>query len=115
MKTTNSLGPRLTPLESLNARNPGNYVASGSGNGKDKVRWIMERQSSMVGVSVEGTSGLLPHEKLKAELELSDSEGNLEPTTPLNLSERDEEDEDVESEVEPEEDPEEEPEEDPEE
>ena len=67
------------------------------------------------GVSVEGTSGLLPHEKLKAELELSDSEGNLEPTTPLSLSERDEEDEDVESEVEPEEDPEEEPEEDPEE
>ena len=56
------------------------------------------------GVSVEGTSGLLPHEKLKAELELSDSEGNLEPTTPLSLSERDEEDEDVESEVEPEED-----------
>ncbi|XP_023765176.2 uncharacterized protein LOC111913693 [Lactuca sativa] len=43
------------------------------------------------------------------------SEGNLEPTTPLSLSERDEEDEDVESEVEPEEDPEEEPEEDPEE
>ncbi|XP_052619740.1 ribosome biogenesis protein ERB1-like [Lactuca sativa] len=68
------------------------------------------------GVSVEGTSGLLPHEKLKAESELSDSEGNLEPTTPLSLSERDEEDEDVESEVEPEEDyPEEEPEEDPEE
>nr|KAJ0204753.1 hypothetical protein LSAT_V11C500258430 [Lactuca sativa] len=66
------------------------------------------------GVSVEGTSGLLAHEKLKAELELSDSEGNLEPTTPLSLSERDEEDEDVESEVEPEEDPEEEPEEDPE-
>nr|KAJ0203265.1 hypothetical protein LSAT_V11C500281270 [Lactuca sativa]KAJ0205467.1 hypothetical protein LSAT_V11C500281150 [Lactuca sativa] len=56
------------------------------------------------GVSVEGTSGLLPHEKLKAESELSDSEGNLEPTTPLSLSERDEEDEDVESEVEPEED-----------
>nr|KAJ0210387.1 hypothetical protein LSAT_V11C400226600 [Lactuca sativa] len=67
------------------------------------------------GVSVEGTSGLLPHEKLKAELELSELEGNLEPTTPLSLSERDEEDEDVESEVEPEEDPEEEPEEDPEE
>ncbi|CAI9264967.1 unnamed protein product [Lactuca saligna] len=67
------------------------------------------------GVSVEGTSGLLPHEKLKVELELSDSEGSLEPTTPLSLSERDEEDEDVESEVEPEEDLEEEPEEDPEE
>nr|KAJ0206865.1 hypothetical protein LSAT_V11C500296260 [Lactuca sativa] len=67
------------------------------------------------GVSVEGTNGLLPHEKLKAELELSDSEGSLEPTTPLSLSERDEEDEDVESEVEPEEDPEEEPEEDPDE
>nr|KAJ0219653.1 hypothetical protein LSAT_V11C300146340 [Lactuca sativa] len=54
-------------------------------------------------------------EKLKAEFELSDSEGSLEPTTLLNLSERDEEDEDVESEVEPEEDPEEEPEEDPDE
>ncbi|CAI9262986.1 unnamed protein product [Lactuca saligna] len=67
------------------------------------------------GVSVEGTSGLLPHEKLKAKLELSDSEDSLEPTTPLNLSERDEEDEDVESEVEPEEDPEEEPEKDPDE
>nr|KAJ0222512.1 hypothetical protein LSAT_V11C200051360 [Lactuca sativa] len=67
------------------------------------------------GVSVEGTSGLLPHEKLKAKLELSDSEDSLEPTTPLNLSERDEEEEDVESEVEPEEDPEEEPEEDPDE
>nr|KAJ0208383.1 hypothetical protein LSAT_V11C500276030 [Lactuca sativa] len=67
------------------------------------------------GVSVEGTSGLLPHEKLKAELELFDSEGSLEPTTPLSLSERDEEDEDVESEVEPEEDPDEEPGEDPEE
>nr|KAJ0207852.1 hypothetical protein LSAT_V11C500228720 [Lactuca sativa] len=66
------------------------------------------------GVSVEGTSGLLPHEKLNAELELSDSEGSLEPTTPLSLSERDEEDDDVESEVEPNEDPEEEPEEDPE-
>ncbi|CAI9288117.1 unnamed protein product [Lactuca saligna] len=73
----------------------------------------MERQSSMVGVSFDGISGLLPHEKLKAELDLSDSEGNLEPTTPLNLSERDEEDDDVESEVEPEEDPEQEPEEDP--
>ncbi|XP_052621839.1 uncharacterized protein LOC128127397 [Lactuca sativa] len=77
----------------------------------------MDHEKAIVdgGVSVEGTSGLLPHEKLKAELELSDSEGNLEPTTPLSLSERDEEDEDVESEVEPEEDPEEEPEEDPEE
>nr|KAJ0219575.1 hypothetical protein LSAT_V11C300131780 [Lactuca sativa] len=51
------------------------------------------------GVSVEGTSGLLPHVKLKAELELFDSEGSLEPTTPLSLSERDEEDEDVESEA----------------
>ncbi|CAI9261344.1 unnamed protein product [Lactuca saligna] len=67
------------------------------------------------GVSVEGTSGLLLHEKLKAELELFDSEDSLEPTTPLSLSECDEEDEDVESEVEPEEDPEEEPPEDPDE
>ncbi|CAI9260711.1 unnamed protein product [Lactuca saligna] len=67
------------------------------------------------GVSVEVTSGLLPHEKLKAELELSDSEGILEPMTPLSISERDEEDEDVESEVEPGEDPDEQPEEDPDE
>ncbi|CAI9269789.1 unnamed protein product [Lactuca saligna] len=74
----------------------------------------MNRGKAVVdgGVSVEGTSGSRPHEKLKAELELSDLEDSLEPTTPLNLSERDEEDEDVESKVEPEEDPEEEPEED---
>nr|KAJ0192261.1 hypothetical protein LSAT_V11C800426920 [Lactuca sativa] len=64
------------------------------------------------GVTVKGTSGLLPHEKLKVELDFSDSKGSLEPTTPLSLSKRDEEDEDVESEVEPEEDPDEEPEED---
>nr|KAJ0216260.1 hypothetical protein LSAT_V11C300142470 [Lactuca sativa] len=64
-------------------------------------------------VSGEGTSGLLPLEKLKVELELSDSEGSPEPTTPLRLSERDVEDEDVESEVEPGEDLEEDPKEDP--
>ncbi|CAI9268434.1 unnamed protein product [Lactuca saligna] len=77
----------------------------------------MDRGKAIVDgvVSVEGTSGLLPHEKLKVELELYDSEGSLEPSTPLSLSERDEEDEDVESEVEPEEDADEEPEEDPEE
>ncbi|CAI9259579.1 unnamed protein product [Lactuca saligna] len=57
--------------------------------------------------------GLLPHEKLKVEFELSDSEGSLEPTIPLSLSERDEEDKDVESKVETEEDLNEEPEEDP--
>nr|KAJ0211446.1 hypothetical protein LSAT_V11C400189050 [Lactuca sativa] len=68
--------------------------------------------SGMLG---EGTSGLLLHEKLKAELELSDSEGSMEQATPLNLYERDEEDKDVEFEVEPDQDPEEEPEEDPEE
>nr|KAJ0222417.1 hypothetical protein LSAT_V11C200052120 [Lactuca sativa] len=75
----------------------------------------MDRGKAIVdsGVSGEGTSGLLPHEKLKAELELSDSEGSLEPTTPLNLSEQDEKDEDVESEEELDEDPEEEPDEDP--
>lgn len=46
------------------------------------------------GVSVEGTSRLFPHEKLEDELELSDSEGSLEPTSLHHLSERDEEDED---------------------
>ncbi|CAI9302441.1 unnamed protein product [Lactuca saligna] len=75
----------------------------------------MDRGNAVVngGVSGAGTSGLLSNKKLKAELELPDSEGSLEPTTPLNLSERDEEDEDVESEVEPNENPEEDPEEDP--
>ncbi|CAI9278423.1 unnamed protein product [Lactuca saligna] len=74
----------------------------------------MDRGKAVVngGVSVEGTSGLLPHEKLKVKLKLSDLEGSMELTTPLNLSERDEEDEDVEYEVEPDEDPEEDPEED---
>ncbi|CAI9259578.1 unnamed protein product [Lactuca saligna] len=65
------------------------------------------------GVPGEDTSGLLPQEKLKAELELSYSKGILVPTTPLSLSKQDEEDEDVESEVEPDEDPNDEPEEDP--
>ncbi|CAI9277221.1 unnamed protein product [Lactuca saligna] len=51
----------------------------------------------MVGCQLRVLVGYFPHEKLKAELELSDSEGILEPTTPLSLSERDEEDEDVES------------------
>ncbi|CAI9290115.1 unnamed protein product [Lactuca saligna] len=60
----------------------------------------------------EGTSGLLPDEKLEAELEVSDSEFSLEPTNPLNLYERDE---DENSEEEPNEDPEEEPDEDPDE
>ncbi|CAI9277994.1 unnamed protein product [Lactuca saligna] len=77
----------------------------------------MDRGKAIVdgGVLVEGTSGLLLHEKLKAELELSDSEGSLEPMNPPNLSKWDEEEDDVESEVEPDEDPEEEPEEDPDE
>ncbi|KAL4578713.1 hypothetical protein LXL04_014842 [Taraxacum kok-saghyz] len=59
------------------------------------------------------TSGLLPHEKSRDRVEPSDSEGELEPLSPLNLSERDEEE--YPEEEDPEEDPEEEPEEDPEE
>nr|KAJ0197908.1 hypothetical protein LSAT_V11C700367660 [Lactuca sativa] len=66
----------------------------------------MDRGKAIVdsGVECEGTSGLLPHEKLDAELELSDLENSMEPTIPLNLSERDEEDKDENSEEEPKED-----------
>ncbi|KAI3502889.1 hypothetical protein L1887_31269 [Cichorium endivia] len=42
-------------------------------------------------VPVEGTSGLLPHEKSDAETHAYESEDELEPVTPLNLSEQDEE------------------------
>ncbi|KAL4556843.1 hypothetical protein LXL04_035008 [Taraxacum kok-saghyz] len=67
-----------------------------------------------------GTSGLLPYKKSRDRVEPSDSEGEVEPLSPLNLSERDEEeypeeDPEEDPEEEPEEDPEEEPEEDPDE
>ncbi|KAL4561633.1 hypothetical protein LXL04_033803 [Taraxacum kok-saghyz] len=59
-----------------------------------------------------GTSGLLLNEKSRDRVEPSDSEGELEPLSPLNLSERDE---DEYPEEDPQEDPEEDPKEDPDE
>ncbi|KAL4556844.1 hypothetical protein LXL04_035009 [Taraxacum kok-saghyz] len=110
--------------------NPGHHTASGSEKEKGKARegrcdtssnldyisvvGTMDRGKRIAKSEVPsvGTSGLLPYKKLRDRVEPSDSEGEVEPLSPLNLSERDEEEY---PEEDPEEDPEEEPEEDPEE